>query len=81
MAGPPNNEQGHICIRCGGEFVVGLETPGTVNIDYVFLQPGAWGRWGTGGPIRFFFFSVSFSFLGVSFRFFFFLSFFLSFFM
>lgn len=63
MAGPPNNEQGHICIRCGGEFVVGLETPGTVNIDYVFLQPGAWGRWGTGGPIRFFFFSVSFSFL------------------
>eukprot|EP00729_Bicosta_minor_P005274 gene5274-28010_t len=48
MAGPPNNEQGHICIRCGGEFVVGLETPGTVNIDYVFLQPGAWGRWGDG---------------------------------
>ena len=34
----------HICVRCGGEFLLGLEAPGTVNVDYVFLQPGSWGR-------------------------------------
>jgi hypothetical protein len=49
MAGPPNNQQGHVCIKCGGEFVVGLNTPGAgVNVDYVFLQPGTWGRYAKG---------------------------------
>ena len=48
MAVPPSTEQGHICIRCGGEFVIALSEPGTVHVDYVFLQPGAWGRYGPG---------------------------------
>jgi hypothetical protein len=34
----------HICVRCGGEFVVGLAAPGEAHIDYVYLQPGSWGR-------------------------------------
>ena len=37
---------GHTCIKCMGEFVVGLESPGEVNVDYVFLSPGSWGRFG-----------------------------------
>ena len=48
MAGPPNTAQGHICIKCGGEFAIGLTAPGTVHVDYVFLQPGSWGRYGEG---------------------------------
>jgi hypothetical protein len=48
MAHPPNTAQGHICIKCGGEFVIGLTDPGTVHVDYVYLQPGAAGRFGAG---------------------------------
>ena len=33
----------HVCVRCGGELVVGLSAPGSVNIGTVSLQPGAWG--------------------------------------
>ena len=33
----------HICVRCGGEFTLGLSTAGEVALDYVYLQPGAWG--------------------------------------
>ena len=44
MAHPPNTEQGHICIKCGGEFLIGLSEPGIVHVDYVYLQPGAAGR-------------------------------------
>ena len=33
------------CVSCGGGFQVGLASPGEVNIDYVYLQPGAWGRY------------------------------------
>lgn len=40
----PTNEAGHSCVRCAGQFVVGLSSVGTVDIDYVVLQPGAWGR-------------------------------------
>ena len=32
----------HICVQCGGEFVIGLSQPGAANVDYVYLQPGAW---------------------------------------
>jgi hypothetical protein len=39
-----SNVPGHICVKCGGEFVVALSSPGTVSIDYVFMQPGSWGR-------------------------------------
>ena len=36
----------HVCVSCGGQFQVGLQdSPGaTVQIDYVYLQPGDWGR-------------------------------------
>ena len=44
MAVPPNTAQGHVCIKCAGEFAIGLSSAGIVNVDYVFLQPGAWGR-------------------------------------
>lgn len=40
----------HVCVRCGGEFIVGLTAPGTVNVGYVFLQPGTWGRF-NGQPV------------------------------
>jgi alpha-L-arabinofuranosidase len=36
---------GHVCVRCGGEFAVGLSAPGDALIDFVFLQPGEWGRY------------------------------------
>lgn len=42
---------GHACVRCDGQFFVGLASPGTVHVDYVFLQPGAWGRLGA-LPVR-----------------------------
>jgi len=37
----------HVCIKCGGQFTVALVSDGgeaVVNIDYVVLQPAAWGR-------------------------------------
>jgi len=33
----------HVCVRCGGEFVIGLASPGAINIGYVTLTPGSWG--------------------------------------
>jgi hypothetical protein len=35
---------GHICVKCGGQFRVGITGVGTVNIGYAYLQPGSWGR-------------------------------------
>ncbi len=43
--------KGHICVQCGGELFVGLSQSGTVNIDYVYLQPGEWGRF-KGLPVK-----------------------------
>ena len=37
-------EPGHSCVRCAGQVVVTLIDEGTVWIDYVFLEPGPWGR-------------------------------------
>jgi hypothetical protein len=34
---------GHICIRCAGEFVIGLAAPGSAHIGFSQLVPGAWG--------------------------------------
>lgn len=34
----------HICVQCGGELLVGVQGVGDANVDYVFLQPGTWGR-------------------------------------
>ena len=38
---------GHICVRCGGQLAVGLSAPGEVLVDFVWLQPGEWGRLGS----------------------------------
>jgi hypothetical protein len=35
---------GHVCVRCQGEFVVGLSSPGQINIGYSTVMPGSWGR-------------------------------------
>ena len=43
--GTMSDRKAHICVKCGGEFVISLEEAGDVNIDFVFLQPGAWGRY------------------------------------
>jgi hypothetical protein len=48
MAGPPAADQGHVCIKCAGEFSIGLVGKGQVNVDYVYLQPGQWGRYADG---------------------------------
>ena len=31
-------------IRCSGEFRLEVVGKGSVNLDFVFLQPGEWGR-------------------------------------
>lgn len=48
----PTNEAGHACIRCAGEFQLALVTTGIVDLDYVVLQPGPWGRVGELGVKR-----------------------------
>ena len=48
----PPAELGHSCVRCGGQFSVGLGSVGSVGVDFVTLQPGAWGRLvGPAGPL------------------------------
>ena len=37
-------EPGDVCQRCGGEITLGLTEPGSVNLDFAALHPGAWGR-------------------------------------
>jgi len=39
-----NGPHSHICVKCAGQFFIGLDSPGSVIIDYVFMQPGTWGR-------------------------------------
>ena len=45
-AAPPGSA--HVCVRCGGQFVVAVVAAegaaAEVNVDYVVLQPGPWGR-------------------------------------
>ena len=35
---------GHTCVRCAGQFKLSLAAPGSVLVNYVFLEPGQWGR-------------------------------------
>ena len=43
---------GHLCVRCTGQFVIGLSSPGDAFVDFAVLQPGVWGRAaGPGGPL------------------------------
>jgi hypothetical protein len=37
---------GHTCVRCGGEFVIGLAQAGALHVGFVWLMPGTWGRLG-----------------------------------
>ena len=50
--GNMGDQPGSICVRCGGEFIVGLAGPAgaVVNVGYVFLSPGAWGTF-SGLPV------------------------------
>jgi hypothetical protein len=42
----------HACVRCGGQLLVGLSSPGAAaHLSYVYLQPGPWGRVG-GMPVN-----------------------------
>lgn len=40
----PTDEAGHACVRCSAQFELRLASVGSVDFDYVVLQPGAWGR-------------------------------------
>jgi len=42
--GHPRSTVGHTCVKCAGQFKISLSNPGDVLINYVFLQPGQWGR-------------------------------------
>lgn len=33
----------HVCVRCGGEFRLGISSPADFKVGYVELMPGAWG--------------------------------------
>ena len=33
-------------VKCGGQITIGLVSAGTVNVDFVFVQPGKWARLG-----------------------------------
>ena len=39
-----SDRSAHICVACGGQFTVGLASPGEALIDFIFVQPGEWGR-------------------------------------
>ena len=34
-----------LCVKCAGEFRLGLSSAGHAHVDYVYLQPGVWGRY------------------------------------
>ena len=42
---PMSDLKAHICVKCSGEFVVGVRK-GAINLGFSFLQPGQWGRLG-----------------------------------
>lgn len=46
---------GHVCVRCGGEFVIGLSAPTTTSpvwVGYVDFAVGSWGTFGPNGVAR-----------------------------
>eukprot|EP01050_Picozoa_sp_SAG11_P016156 SAG11_NODE_2170_length_3724_cov_2.188690_5_plen_321_part_00 len=42
--GDVSDRSAHVCVRCGGQFTLSLETAGELNLDYVYMSPGEWGR-------------------------------------
>ena len=43
--GDVSDRTAHVCVLCGGQFVLAMEEAGEVNLDYVYLAPGEWGRY------------------------------------
>jgi len=35
---------GHICVQCHGQITVSIAAAGSVYLDYIYMQPGQWGR-------------------------------------
>ena len=42
--GKLSDDSAHVCVRCGGQFRISLNSVGSALLDYAFLQPGAWAR-------------------------------------
>jgi hypothetical protein len=42
--GGMSDRTAHVCVQCSGQFVMSLTEPGKVNLDFVYLAPGPWGR-------------------------------------
>ena len=40
----PSGVAGHACVKCAGQFKLSMASPGSVLVNYAFLQPGQWGR-------------------------------------
>jgi hypothetical protein len=45
-------QPGHTCVKCGGEFILGLSGPAaaSINLGYVDVSPGSWGTF-QGQPV------------------------------
>lgn len=43
--GTDGDQSAHVCVRCPGQLFVGLATPGAAAVDFVYLEPGEWGRY------------------------------------
>lgn len=42
--GTDNDSAAHVCVKCAGQLFIGLTQPGAVAVDFVYLEPGEWGR-------------------------------------
>ena len=42
--GSDQDAAAHVCIKCAGQLFIGLAQPGAVAVDFVYLEPGEWGR-------------------------------------
>lgn len=50
--GKSSPSDAHVCVRCGGEFVIGILGGGSMYLAYAELMPGPWGRVaGPNGPL------------------------------
>jgi hypothetical protein len=43
--GTDQDAAAHVCIKCAGQLFIGLTQPGAVAVDFVYLEPGKWGRY------------------------------------
>ena len=42
--GTDKDAAAHVCVKCAGQLFVGLTQPGAVAVDFVYVEPGGWGR-------------------------------------